>query len=82
MKTRKMRDLTVSEIGMGCMAFSHGYGQIPPEDYSVEAIRNAYRHGCALLSTALIWRVSGITSKALSGVRNNVVLATKLFVNI
>lgn len=28
MKTRKIRSLSVSEIGMGCMGFSHGYGQI------------------------------------------------------
>ena len=46
MKTRKIGTLTVSEVGMGCMAFSHGYGQIPPEKYSIEAIQNAYRHGC------------------------------------
>ena len=46
MKTRKIGALTVSEVGMGCMAFSHGYGQIPPETYSIEAIQNAYRHGC------------------------------------
>lgn len=44
MKTRKIGELTVSAVGMGCMAFSHGYGQIPPEAYSIEAIQNAYRH--------------------------------------
>ena len=31
MKYRKLRDIEVSEIGMGCMGFSHGYGEIPPE---------------------------------------------------
>ena len=89
MKTRKLRDLTVSEIGMGCMAFSHGYGKIPPEEYGVEAIRNAYRHGCTFFDTAEIYspNLAGIghneriVGKALSGVRENVVLATKLFVN-
>ena len=40
MKERMLRDIEVSEVGMGCMAFSHGYGQIPPEKYSIEAIRN------------------------------------------
>ena len=35
MKTRMLRDIEVSEVGMGCMAFSHGYGQIPPESYSI-----------------------------------------------
>ncbi len=45
MKTRQLGNLTVSEVGMGCMAFSHGYGKIPSEQYSIEAIQNAYRHG-------------------------------------
>ncbi len=31
MKKRRLRDIEVSEVGMGCMAFSHGYGQIPDE---------------------------------------------------
>ena len=30
MKTRMLRDIEVSEVGMGCMALSHGYGKIPP----------------------------------------------------
>ena len=42
MKKRYLGTIEVSEIGMGCMAFSHGYGRIPPEDYSIEAIRNDY----------------------------------------
>ena len=46
MKKRKRKDIEVSEAGMGCMAFSHGYGRIPEESYSIEAIRNAYEHGC------------------------------------
>ena len=54
MKTRQLGDLTVSEVGMGCMAFSHGYGKIPPEQYSIEAIQNAYRHGCTLFDTSEI----------------------------
>ena len=41
MKTRFLGEIEVSEIGMGCMAFSHGYGQIPTEEYSIEAIRGA-----------------------------------------
>lgn len=51
MKTRLLRDIEVSEVGMGCMAFSHGYGQIPSESYSIEAIRNAYEHGCTFFDT-------------------------------
>lgn len=89
MKTRKIGNLTVSEVGMGCMAFSHGYGQIPPEQYSIEAIRNAYDHGCTFFDTAEVYspNLSGIghneriVGKALRDVRQNIVLATKLFVN-
>lgn len=52
MKTRKIRSLSVSEIGMGCMGFSHGYGQVPDAGYAEEAIHhhesehygNAQRH--------------------------------------
>ena len=32
-----LRDIEVSEVGMGCMAFSHSYGKIPTEEYSIEA---------------------------------------------
>lgn len=89
MKTRKIGELTVSAVGMGCMAFSHGYGQIPPETYSVEAIQNAYRHGCTFFDTAEIYspNLSGtghnerIVGKALLDVRQGVVLATKLFLD-
>ena len=41
MKKRLLRDIEVSEVGMGCMAFSHGYGQIPPETYSIEAMKRS-----------------------------------------
>ena len=52
MKTRKIGNLEVSEIGMGCMGFSHGYGKIPERDYSIEAICKAYDFGCTFFDTA------------------------------
>lgn len=87
MNTRRIGALTVSEVGMGCMAFSHGYGRIPPEQYSLEAIRGAYEHGCTFFDTAEIYSpgLSGvghnerIVGRALEEVRDDVVLATKLF---
>ena len=90
MKTRMLRNIEVSEVGMGCMAFSHGYGQIPPENYSIEAIRNAYEHGCTFFDTAEVYSpgLSGIghneriVGKALKDVRKHVVIATKLFLNV
>ena len=86
MKTRMLRDIEVSEIGMGCMGFSHGYGRIPEEQYSIEAIRNAYDHGCTLFDTAEVYspNLAGIghneliVGKALKDIRENVVIATKL----
>ena len=90
MKTRFLRDIEVSEVGMGCMAFSHGYGKIPDEEYSIEAIRNAYDHGCTFFDTAEVYSpgLSGIghneliVGKALKDVRANVVIATKLFLRV
>lgn len=90
MKTRKLKDLTVSEIGMGCMGFSHGYGEIPSEAYSIQAIQDAYRAGCTFFDTAegygpyLDPKNRGhnerIVGKALKDVRQEVVLATKLHI--
>lgn len=87
MKTRKLGEITVSEIGMGCMGFSHGYGQIPPEDYSVEAIGKALDYGCTFLDTSEAYgpylaetgHNEKIVGKAIKGRREDVVLATKLF---
>ena len=89
MQTRMLRDIEVSEVGMGCMAFSHGYGQIPEEEYSIEAIRNAYNHGCTFFDTAEVYspNLSGIghneriVGKVLADVRDNVVIATKLMLH-
>ncbi|MBR2596409.1 MAG: aldo/keto reductase [Solobacterium sp.] len=89
MKTRMLRDIEVSEVGMGCMAFSHGYGKIPPEDYAIEAIRGAFEHGCTFFDTAEIYspNLAGIghnekiVGKALKDVRDQVVIGTKLFVS-
>ena len=89
MKKRKLRDIEVSAAGMGCMAFSHGYGKIPSEEYSIEAIQNAYRHGCTFFDTAEVYspNLSGIghneliVGKAPEKVRENVVIATKLMLH-
>ena len=90
MKTRFLRDIEVSEVGMGCMAFSHGYGQIPDEQYSIEAIQNAFEHGCTFFDTAEVYSpgLSGIghneriVGKALEKMREQAVIATKLFLRV
>lgn len=85
---RKLGNLEVSPIGMGCMAFSHGYGQIPEESYSLEAIRRAHDFGCTFFDTAEAYgsqlyyegHNEELVGKALKDVRGDVVLATKLHI--
>ena len=87
MQKRKLGNIEVSEIGIGTMAFSHGYGKIPDEKYSIEAIRDAYKNGCTFFDTAEVYspNLQGIghneliVGKALKDVRDKVVIATKLF---
>lgn len=88
MKKRMLRDIEVSEIGMGCMAFSHGYGKIPPERCSIEAIREAFDYGCTFFDTAEVYGPNlsaahlghneRIVGKALADVRDQVVIGTKM----
>lgn len=88
MNTRTIGKLTVSEIGMGCMGFSHGYGAVPPEAYSIDAIRAAYDYGCTFFDTAETYgreqfypgHNEELVGKALKDIRKNVVLATKLHI--
>lgn len=89
MQTRFIRDLGVSPIGMGCMGFSHGYGQVPEESYSIEAIRKAHDFGCTFFDTAeaygreQFWpgHNEQLVGKALEPFRKDVVLATKLHIH-
>lgn len=89
MEKRLIGQLEVSPIGMGCMGFSHGYGQIPDREYSIEAIRKAYEFGCTFFDTAetygrdLYWEGHNeeILGEAVEPFRNEVVLATKLHIH-
>lgn len=88
MNMRRLGNIEVSPIGMGCMGLSHGYGEIPAEAYSIEAIRKAYHFGCTLFDTAEAYGPNmlpenrghneKIVGKAVKEFRKNVVLATKL----
>lgn len=88
MDKRKLRNLEVTAVGMGCMAFSHGYGAIPDEKYSIAAIHKALDYGCNFFDTAEVYspNLEGIghneiiVGKALKNKYNNIVIATKLFI--
>lgn len=80
MKTRKLGDLEVSAIGMGCMGFSTAYGKAPEESESIRLMQKAHDMGCTLYDTAEIYatyRNEELVGKALKPIRNEVVLCTK-----
>lgn len=88
MKTRYLRDLEVSEIGMGCMGFSHGYGKVPEKNYTLQAIRSAHEYGCTFYDTAESYgkeqfypgHNEELVGEALLPFRKEVVLATKFHI--
>lgn len=88
MKTRKLRDLEVSEIGTGCMGFSHGYGAVPDEAYSIDAIQKAYEFGCTFFDTAETYgkqmfypgHNEQLVGKAIEPFRDRIILATKFHI--
>lgn len=55
MQKRKLGNLEVSAIGVGCMGFSHGYGKVPEADYSINAMRKAFEAGCNFFDTAEVY---------------------------
>ena len=85
MEKRRLGTIEVSPIGMGCMAFSHGYGEVPAEEYALEAIRRAYDYGCTFFDTAegyggqQFWpgHNEQLLGKAVAPMREKVVIATK-----
>ena len=80
MKTRKLRDLDVSAVGMGCMGFTHGYGAAPDETESIRLIRKAFDCGCTFFDTAEVYSTyinEELVGKAIKPFRNKVVISTK-----
>lgn len=83
MKTRKLRELNVSAIGLGCMGFSHGYGPAPERNESVRLIQRAFDMGCDFFDTAEVYGAGDnelIVGEALKPLRQKVTLATKLHI--
>ena len=86
MRKRKLRELEVSEIGVGCLGFSHGYRTAPDRDYSIDAIRDAFSYGCTFFDTAETYGTQQfylghneqLVGEAVEPIRKEIVLATKL----
>jgi aryl-alcohol dehydrogenase-like predicted oxidoreductase len=80
MKKRKLRNLEVSAIGMGCMGFNHGYGAAPSQNEAIYLIQQAYDLGCDFFDTAEGYDKGNnekLVGEALKTLRNKIVLATK-----
>jgi aryl-alcohol dehydrogenase-like predicted oxidoreductase len=80
METRKLGDLEVSAIGLGCMSMSHGYG--PPADKQdmIALIQAAVDGGVRFFDTAQVYGPftnEELVGEALARVRQQVVIATK-----
>ena len=84
--TRYLRKIAVSDVGMGCMGFSHGYGTVPDHDEAVDSIRAAYQAGCTFFDTAEGYgkerffpgHNEQLVGEAVHPFRDQVVLATKV----
>ncbi len=86
MKTRQLGNsgLAVSELGFGCMGLSHGYGPATNEKDAIALIQKAYESGVTFFDTAEVYGQGAneqLVGKALRGVRDKVILATKFGFN-
>lgn len=83
MKTRKLGNLEVSAIGMGCMGFTHAYGQAPEEKESIRLVHRAFELGCKFFDTAEMYsyfKNEEFVGKALKGLpREQVVISDKFW---
>jgi aryl-alcohol dehydrogenase-like predicted oxidoreductase len=55
MKTRKIGDAAVSEIGLGCMNLSHAYGMPPSQDQARTVVLKALDMGVTHFDTAALY---------------------------
>jgi aryl-alcohol dehydrogenase-like predicted oxidoreductase len=87
MKKRKLgtSGLEVSEIGLGCMGMSFGYGVIADKKQSVDLIRKAVELGVTFFDTAEVYGPyinEELVGEALEPFKGKVVIATKFGFNI
>jgi aryl-alcohol dehydrogenase-like predicted oxidoreductase len=84
MKTRKLRDLEVSELGLGCMGMSAFYGSVDQGE-SIATIRRALELGINFLDTAQLYGPltnEELVGRAIEGKRDQYVIATKFARNL
>ena len=84
MKQRKLGNLEVSAIGLGCMGMSHAYGPAADTKEMTELLSRAVAMGYTFFDTAEVYGTSDdphhnerLLGEALRPYRNRIVLATK-----
>ena len=82
MKKRKLgkSGLEVSEIGLGCMGLSYGFGPAVEKQQGIALIRAAVERGATFFDTAEVYGAytnEELVGEALAPFRKNVVIATK-----
>ena len=80
MKTRKLGNLEVSELGSGCMSISANYGSPADRNQGIQVIRTAYENGVRFFDTAEVYGTytnEELVGEALAPLRDQVVIATK-----
>ena len=80
-RTLGRRGPAVSAVGLGTMGMSEGYYGPSDDDANADTIRHAVELGVSLIDTADIYGAGGhnemLVGRALEGIRDRVVLATK-----
>jgi aryl-alcohol dehydrogenase-like predicted oxidoreductase len=80
MQKRKLGNLEVSAIGLGCMSMSFGYGPAGDQQEMISLIRSAVEQGVTFFDTAEVYGPftnEELVGEALAPFRRQVVIATK-----
>jgi len=80
MQKRKLGNLEVSAIGLGCMGMSANYGELPDKKEMINLMRTAVDLGITFFDTAEIYGPftnEELVGEGLAPVRDQVVIATK-----
>jgi len=80
MEKRKLGNLEVSAIGLGCMGMSSGYGPAGDKNEMISVIRSAFERGITFFDTAEAYGPftnEELVGEAIAPFRKQVVIATK-----
>ncbi|OCX43183.1 aldehyde oxidase [Campylobacter ornithocola] len=85
MQKRKLRNLKVSTLGLGCMGMSFGYGKAKDEKEMINLIHKAKDIGINFFDTAEVYGPftnEELVGKALKSFKHEVIIATKFGITI